>query len=126
MERRVLVAEDNDEMRALLCQAFAKQGYAVEGAADGLELTTMLLARQESGRPPHLLVTDVRMPWSGGLDVVERLRRAGWDTQVIVITAFGDPQTHQRAQAVRAAVVFDKPFAVFDLLAAAARLLPDA
>lgn len=122
--RTVLVAEDNDEMRTLLCEAFARQGYAVESAGDGLELTTRLLERSEGGRPLDLLVTDVRMPWSSGLDVIDRLRRAGWATPVIVMTAFGDARTHRRAQEAGAAMVLDKPFPVFDLLAAAARLVP--
>lgn len=122
--RTVLVAEDNDEMRTLLCEAFARQGYAVESAGDGLELTTRLLERSEGGRPLDLLVTDVRMPWSSGLDVIDRLRRAGWATPVIVMTAFGDPRTHRRARDAGAALVLDKPFPVFDLLAAAARLVP--
>jgi FixJ family two-component response regulator len=68
-----------------------------------------------------VVITDVRMPWSGGLDVLERLKAFGWKTKCIVMTAFGDSTTHVRAKQLGAAEVFDKPFEVDDLVEAAVR-----
>ncbi|MCE9672233.1 response regulator [Myxococcus stipitatus] len=123
---RVLLAEDQPEMRALMRGALRRRGYDVVEATDGPGLVQAiidgLLASQT--QVPDLIVTDVRMPGYSGLEVVARLRREGWTTPVILITAFGDAQLHQEAELLGAARVLDKPFAMEDLCDAVGALVP--
>ncbi|QSQ28374.1 response regulator [Pyxidicoccus parkwayensis] len=123
---RILVAEDQAEMRVLLRRALMRRGYEVVDASDGPRLVQAivdgLLAPQT--QVPDLIVTDVRMPGYSGLEVLARLRREGWTTPVILITAFGDAQLHAEAKELGAACVLNKPFAMEDLVAAVEALVP--
>ncbi|WP_342382161.1 response regulator [Myxococcus stipitatus] len=123
---RVLVAEDQPEMRALLHRALKRRGYEVVEASDGPGLVQAIIdgLLAEQTLVPDLIITDVRMPGYSGLEVVARLRREGWKTPVILITAFGDAQLHQEAAQLGAARVLDKPFAMEDLCGAAEALVP--
>jgi len=56
--------------------------------------------------------------------VIEAARLAGLDIPAILITAFGDAETHERADALGPTPVLDKPFAMRDLVALAQRLVP--
>jgi DNA-binding response OmpR family regulator len=113
---RLLLAEDDFELRELLACVLRADGHDVVEARDGNELWTML---SEDGREPFaLVVSDVRMPGLTAFDVLSRLQRSLTDTPVILITAFGDQTTHLRALRLGASRVFDKPFDCDDLRAA--------
>nr|WP_323383283.1 response regulator [Myxococcus dinghuensis] len=122
----MLVAEDQPEMRALLRRALRRRGYEVVEAEDGPGLVQAIIdgLLADQTQVPDLIVTDVRMPGYSGLEVVARLRREGWTTPVILITAFGDAQVHREAEQLGAARVLDKPFAMEDLCDAAEALVP--
>jgi len=125
-EPRVLVAEDDLEMRRLLCRAMRRAGYHVTEAEDGKALVNTLIGcvTSASGQLPDLIISDVRMPGCTGLEVLARLRRIDWSIPIILITAFGDEQTHQEAARLGAARVLDKPFDVDELCTAARTLVP--
>lgn len=118
---RVLVVEDNLELRQLIRRALQDRGCIVEEAADGMEMTARLLADKKEQPPPDLVITDVRMPWSSGLEVLERLKGLGFKPRFIVMTAFSDAATRARALQLGAEEVFDKPFEIDDLADAAVR-----
>ncbi len=113
---RIVVAEDDDEMRTLLASALRRDGYEVieVNTGDQLlhELGNELL--QPSTMRPDLIVSDIRMPGCTGIEVLAGLRRADWATPVILITAFPDGETHSEATRL-GATVFDKPFDIDDL-----------
>lgn len=116
---RVLVAEDNDEMRALIAERLRREGYEVVEAKDGPALINAIVRGVTDERPqrtPDVIVTDVRMPGCSGLEVLERMRKNDWHTPVILITAFADPELVEEAERLGAAVVLDKPLDL-DLLA---------
>lgn len=122
----ILVAEDDDEMRALLEETLHRRGYAVETATSGdalLRRVAQSIRGLASVPLPDLLITDVRMPGVGGLDVVAALRAADAWIPVIVITAFGDPSTLARARRLGAAQVLEKPFELDELCRIAHALL---
>lgn len=125
---RVLVAEDQEEMRTLLRRALERRGYDVVEAPDGPQLVRAIVdgLRASETQVPDLIVTDVRMPGYSGLEVLARLRREGWTTPFILITAFGDAQLHEEAARLGAACVLNKPFAMEDLCAAVESLVPPA
>jgi CheY-like chemotaxis protein len=129
-QTRVLLAEDDEDMRVLLSTALRREGYAVEEVVDGSalldRLASGLLAGELAGeRPlPDLIISDIRMPGWSGIDVLASLRQSDWAMPVILITAFGDPETHEQARRLGAATLLDKPFDVGELLDAARAILP--
>lgn len=119
--RCVFVAEDDAEMRALITAALEADGYAVVAASDGRDL----LARLETDRERvGVIVSDVRMPGYSGLDLLAIVRCASWAVPVILITAFGDEETHAEARELGAVTVLDKPFDLDDLRAAVRSAAP--
>ena len=107
----IVVAEDDKEMRNLLGASLRSRGFDVAEYRDGRELLARLESdANEDVRIPSLVVSDLRMPGVSGLDVLHHMRRVLPDVPVILITAFGDDQTHRRAKALGAAAVVDKPF----------------
>jgi DNA-binding response OmpR family regulator len=109
---RVLLAEDDFELRELLACLLRADGHEVIEACDGNELWSLLSG--ESGRadakmPFSLVVSDVRMPGLTAFDVLTSLQRV-ITVPVILITAFGDQTTHLRALRLGASRVLDKPF----------------
>jgi DNA-binding response OmpR family regulator len=116
---RILVAEDDAELRDLVATKLRMDGHEVIEVADGGRLLVRLASAYIAGRSYDafdLIVSDVRMPVCSGLQIVEGLRRAHWPTPVILMTAFGDDATRARAERL-GALLFDKPFDVDDLRA---------
>ncbi len=113
--RRVLLVEDERGMRELLAMMLRRDGYGVVEARDGAEFLEHMRATAESGEPASdLVISDIRLPVLSGLEALAVLRRAGYRTPVILLTAFGDEQTHAEAREL-GATVFDKPFPLDDL-----------
>lgn len=110
--RRVLLVEDDPEMRELMALALRGDGYEVREAADGLEALRLLGAEENPGF--DLVVSDVRMPGCSGLEMLQRLRGRPSQIPVVLVTAFGDRETHARARRLGAALL-DKPFELNDL-----------
>ena len=108
---RIVVAEDDPEMRALLAAALRRDGYEVIEVSDGAQLWEYLHAvmHRADVAAPDLLVSDVRMPGQSGLEVLAALRRAEVGLPVVLITAFGDAEAHDAAFELGAAML-DKPF----------------
>jgi DNA-binding response OmpR family regulator len=121
---RVLVAEDDAQMRRLVADVLLKEGYDVEELADGKEL---LLRVVEAFLPRHpysgidVVVTDMRMPFCSGLDVLKKLRVAHHPTPVVVMTAFGEKGLRDQVHEL-GGLLLDKPFTP-QALRAAVRLL---
>ena len=111
---RVLVADDEDDIRALLCLAATKAGGAVVGAvADGT--TALAAARSDL---PDLAVLDVSMPGATGLEVCTALREdpttAG--IRVLLLSAGASPDDVARGLAAGADAYLAKPFQVAALV----------
>lgn len=120
--KRVLLAEDDDEVRELLAQVLRINGYEVIEVTGGLELYNRLgECLFEGAVAPDVIVSDLRMPDFSGLEVLHSVRAAELDIPFILMTAYGDAP--KRAAAIRdgALVVLDKPFELEELLDAVAR-----
>jgi DNA-binding NtrC family response regulator len=89
---RILVVDDEASQREIVRAILAAEGYAVETAAGGAEA----LRRCEE-RPFDLILTDLRMPGTDGLSLVERLTRDDPPTLVILMTAYGSIDSAQQA-----------------------------
>jgi two-component system response regulator (stage 0 sporulation protein F) len=121
---RVLVAEDDCEMRRLVVEALRKDGHLVREATDGAGLLEALA--DAFGQDPgetcvDVVVSDVRMPGFTGLEVVECLSLADHGLPFILMTAFGDDEIRRRAGAA-GALLLDKPLSLAELRGAVLRL----
>jgi len=120
---RILLAEDDAEMRALVSEDLRRAGYGVIECADGAVLLDKIDSAkrtQEAGF--DLVVADVRMPEMTGIQVLERMRAVDPFTPYIVVTAFGSEEVRTAAIRLGAVAVLDKPFEIGALL----RLVEDA
>ena len=109
---RVLVADDDVEMRRLVAESLRKDDYDVVEESDGGRLLVRIAAIHalgETSDPVDLIVSDIRMPVCSGRDILKGLRDAHWETPVVLMTAFGDDETRARAEKL-GALLFDKPF----------------
>jgi two-component system, response regulator, stage 0 sporulation protein F len=79
---RILVVDDEEPVRDVLCEYFESQGFGVEATPDG-EAALVALGRHR----PDLVLLDVRMPGIDGVEVLRRIRRADPDVPVIMVTA---------------------------------------
>jgi DNA-binding response OmpR family regulator len=124
---RVILAEDDAPLRRLLASVLAHDGYEILEARNGIELLAhieqTLFARRERV-DAFLIIADIHMPELTGLDVLAILRCARATTPVILITAFGDDETHAEARELGARAVFDKPFDIDALRTAVMETLP--
>ncbi|MBL9037093.1 MAG: sigma 54-interacting transcriptional regulator [Archangium sp.] len=117
---RVLLAEDDDELRWALSDVLKAEGYEVIGVPNGRALLEHLgasLLLEERGSPPDLIVTDVRMPGLTGMQILESVRDRGWTTPVVLVSGFGDEETHRRASVLGATAFLDKPINLNELRA---------
>ena len=108
----IVVAEDDFEMRRLVTDCLRKEGYQVQEVADGDQLLIKIEASfcvLRGQTPVDLFITDIRMPVYTGLELVSGLREAGLRTPVIIMTAFGNAETSERAEALGAKLL-NKPF----------------
>lgn len=120
---RVLVVEDDPDIRRLVVHALRRDGYEVHEAEDGHELLVDVTSpNAHAGTEVDLIISDVRMPICTGLQMLEALRNASWTVPVILMTAFGDPETRKSADEL-GAVIFNKPFSLDDLRTAVVNLL---
>jgi DNA-binding NtrC family response regulator len=115
---RILVVDDEPDMRAGLAAVLEREGYAVELATGGAQG----LARVGEGGI-DLLVTDLRMPDLGGIELLRAVRQAGADIPVLVITAHGTIEDAVTAMKLGAFDLLTKPFSPGDVLRLVARAL---
>ncbi len=108
----VLIAEDDEEMRALLAHTLREPGYSVIECADGLELMEYLASLVGERMCQHidLIVSDVRMPWVTGLEVLRCTHDYVGYPPFVLITAFPDEETRAQAKRLGAALMLSKPF----------------
>lgn len=124
----ILLAEDDKEMRALLVLSLRKAGYRVTACRDGVGLLThlgaFLLPDESEHEDVDLIISDIRMPGFTGMEVLEGIPKNKGFPPMILITAFGDEETHALAKEFGVAAMFDKPFDMDDLLAKVHELVP--
>lgn len=118
---RILVIDDDDQMRVLLRQVMEWAGYEVMEAADGR--AGMQKHRRQQA---DLVITDLIMPEQEGLETIGLLRKEFPQTKIIAISGGGriGPEAYlPAAQELGADRVFSKPFDVRELAGAVKELL---
>ncbi len=105
MKPSILIIDDEDKIRKFLRMPFEKRGYVVSTAATGKE--GMELYRKEA---PDIMILDMRLPDSNGMDILENIMAADPDRIVIMITAFGEIRLAVKAMKLGAYDYVTKPF----------------
>lgn len=110
MKGRVLIADDEKNMRWVLSQALEAEGYEVFEASDGKEALTAIAEHE-----PEVVILDHKMPAPDGMEVLRRLRAKGHRFPVIMLTAHGNVQTAVEAMKAGANEYLTKPFDLEEL-----------
>ena len=101
---RIVLIDDEADIREVTSLTLRDAGYEVATAADGqagLDLFADIT--------PQIVITDIRMPRLDGLAVLEKIKQTGSDTEVIVVTAFGEMDLAIRALQLDASDFITKP-----------------
>lgn len=109
---RILIAEDEDALRALCARALLTNGHDVKTACDGTDAIDLL--DRENGRF-DLLLTDIRMPMMDGIALALAVARDHPDITILMMTGYADQR--ERAHGLDAIIhdVISKPFTVAEL-----------
>ena len=107
---RILLVEDDFEMRRLLTDELLDEGYQISEAVDGEDAVSKL-AQEEF----DLVITDLVMPRLSGLDLLTKMKKTCPSVPVILITAFGDWSSLTQAYEKGAIDYICKPFKMKDL-----------
>lgn len=116
--RRVLIVDDDAEMRALLADVLQQEGYEVAEAKDGAEAVLALRAKRFD-----VILMDKNMPGPSGLDLLPGFRRVCPQSPIIMMTAFGDVPSYMEAMEKGALEFLFKPFRMEEMKAAIAKAL---
>mgnify|MGYP000936672106 CR=1 FL=1 len=108
--KRVLIVDDDDAMRMALVDSLESCGYEVAAAENGQEALEMFQKEIFS-----VVISDMRMPRVGGMDVLRQIKKISAQTPVILITAYGTVKTAVEAMKEGAAEFLMKPFSLDDL-----------
>jgi len=103
--RRVLVVDDEENIRVVLRTLLRKHGYEVVVAESGEAAMALI-----DGFGPDVILTDVRMPKMGGLDLLATLKAKQYPATVIVMSAYGNMDLAIEAMKAGAYDYVSKPF----------------
>jgi two-component system cell cycle response regulator CpdR len=115
---KILLAEDDQDMRRFLSKALQNAGFGVASFDNGMDAYRRL--REE---PFELLLTDIVMPEMDGIELARRATELDPDIKVMFITGFAAVALNPDNNAPPQAKVLSKPFHLKDLVSEVQRLL---
>ncbi|HZI05931.1 MAG TPA: response regulator [Archangium sp.] len=118
LPEQILVVDDERDMRLLLRYQLEQEGYAVIEASDGK--AALKLLRECS---PSLIITDVRMPFMSGLELLREAKQVLPATEVIVATGYAEVETAIECMRAGAFDLLRKPFNIREMYACVTRAL---
>jgi DNA-binding NtrC family response regulator len=109
---RILAIDDEQNIRTLIANEFALEGFGVTTAKSGEE--GLKLCEKENF---DVILLDIRLPKMNGIEVLRRLKEKNPEARVIMITAYGDIKTAVESMKLGAQDYVTKPFKLSELLA---------
>jgi two-component system response regulator AtoC len=109
--KKILVIDDEPNMRHVLTLVLERAGYAVAAAANGADALSLL-----EDNVFDLILCDVRMPQMDGLSFLRHMAERGIDTTTVVMSAYGSIDTAVKAMKLGAADYISKPFKPDEIL----------
>jgi len=119
---RLLLVEDNDDLRSLLARMLAEQGYRVVQASDGAKAMSLL---EGHATDFQLVITDVVMPEMGGIELFSRLHRRNPRLRFIFSTGYAAEEGPEGLPRGPHVAFLTKPYSIATLLAKIRELLDD-
>tara|TARA_R110000824_G_scaffold137637_2_gene302059 strand:+ start:81315 stop:81701 length:387 start_codon:yes stop_codon:yes gene_type:complete len=123
---RILVAEDEPDVRTFVMRALKGAGHAVDGAGDGSAALEALSRARADGRPHDLLLTDILMPVMDGVSLALAASRDAPALRIMLMTGYSDQR--ERAHGLEAIIhdILLKPFTLDELVLRVASVLDNA
>lgn len=106
---RILIVDDQPNIRRLLEEVFSEEGYEVMSASNGLG------ALDEAEKDPAVILMDMKMPGMDGIEALKELREMGLAGRVIMMTAYGELDLVKQAELLGARSYVTKPFDIIKL-----------
>jgi len=116
---KILVVDDDQESRDLLCEVLEANGYAACAVADGAAAREALSRDGEY----RIVIADLQMPQESGLELLRKLRQQNSQHHIILMSSFMSGAEKKAAQALGACALLDKPFQLSELLQTVAGLV---
>lgn len=111
IKKTILIVDDEGDFLISLKRILERMGYRVSTAQDGVEAMERF-----SSNCIDVVMTDLRMPRKGGLEVLKEIKARSSSTPVIIMTAYGDQTTRKEAEEKGADAFIDKPFEMREIL----------
>jgi CheY-like chemotaxis protein/anti-anti-sigma regulatory factor len=108
-KRRLLIIDDEEEIRTTLAEYFQSVGYAVDTAPD------TATALERLGDQPQVILSDIRMPGESGIQFLQQARKRNPDVGVFLITGYPTLETVIDAKQYGAAAYFRKPLNLMEV-----------
>jgi len=108
---RVLVVDDEQVIREILCDFLTMEGFTVHSVEDGESALKELERRQY-----HLVLSDLKMPGMGGLELLDRIQKTIKNVLVVIMTGFGTVETAIESMKKGAYDYILKPFKIEDVV----------
>ncbi len=124
MKGRVLIIDDEAEIRRNLTVGLTQEDYSVVACPDGLSAIHELNQAQQKGLAFDYMITDIFMPDIDGLKILKVIKNQYPDLPVLVITGFGDERLEVTALSEPNTGFLDKPFEISELVQALEELSP--
>lgn len=118
MREEILVVDDDEKITSMLRRSLAFEGYAVRTANDGKQGLAAVMEKE-----PDLMILDVMMPYVDGWEVCRRIREAGSQFPILMLTAKDEVQDRVKGLDLGADDYLVKPFALEEMLARVRALL---
>ncbi len=119
---RILLAEDDDDMRESLADVLSAAGFDVARVSSGTEMLEALSDADAGPEAPDVIITDVIMPGFSGINVIEELRAEGWRQPILVISGFDATTVSRRIERLRDVRFLAKPLDPPEVIALVAEL----
>ena len=109
-QKRILVVDDEENARIALSKILAREGYEVASAGNGYEALNYL-----RGKEVELIITDINMPEMNGLSFLREVSRNHPESNVIMVTAYGEVESYIEAMNLGAFEYINKPVKIDEL-----------
>lgn len=124
MTKRVLIIDDEPEIRRNLTVGLAQEGFTCTACPDGISAIHELHRSREEGTGYNYMVSDIFMPDIDGLKILKVIKSEFPELPVLIITGFGNELLEQTALAEQNTGFLDKPFEISELVAELEKLTP--
>jgi DNA-binding NtrC family response regulator len=117
---RILVVDDEESLRTVLCGELSSEGFDVKSAGDGDEAIAVL-----NKEAFDLVLLDIKMPRVTGFDVLKHVKEKRPATKVVMLTGFADLKNAIESKKLGAEDFVSKPYDLVDLLTTIERVLSE-